>query len=63
VVRLGGGVVKGEFMLNGFIAIKPENEIAKHLQLIANIHDAEHVTRRSTGTPSRLLDSSSSSVS
>ena len=45
VVRLGGGVMKGEFMLNGFIAIKPENEIAKHLQLLANIHDAEHVTR------------------
>jgi poly(3-hydroxyalkanoate) synthetase len=45
VVRLGGGVMKGEFMLNGFIAIKPENEIAKHLQLFANIHDAEHVTR------------------
>jgi poly(3-hydroxybutyrate) depolymerase len=45
VVRLGGGVMKGEFMLNGFIAIKPENEVAKHLQLLANIHDAEHVTR------------------
>ena len=45
LVRLGGGVMKGEFMLNGFIAIKPENEIAKHLQLLANIHDAEHVTR------------------
>jgi poly(3-hydroxybutyrate) depolymerase len=27
-VRLGGGVMKGEFMLNGFIAIKPENEVA-----------------------------------
>jgi poly(3-hydroxybutyrate) depolymerase len=45
VVRLGDGVMKGEFMLKGFIALKPENEIAKHLQLLANIHDAEHVTR------------------
>jgi poly(3-hydroxyalkanoate) synthetase len=45
VVRFGGGVMKGEFMLNGFIAIRPENEIAKHLRLLANIHDAEHVTR------------------
>jgi poly(3-hydroxybutyrate) depolymerase len=45
VVRLGGGVMKGEFMLKGFIAMKPENEIAKHLLLLANIHDAEHVTR------------------
>ena len=45
VVRLGGGVMKGEFMLNGFIAIKPESEIAKHFQLLANIHDADHVPR------------------
>ena len=43
--RLGGGVMKGEFMLNGFIAIKPESEIAKHFQLLANIHDADHVLR------------------
>ncbi len=45
VVRLGDGVMKGEFMLNGFIAIKPESEIAKHFQLLANIHDADHVLR------------------
>ncbi len=45
VVRLGGGVMKGEFMLNGFILIKPESEVAKHVQLLANIHDAEHVAR------------------
>jgi poly(3-hydroxybutyrate) depolymerase len=45
VVRLGGGVMKGEFMLNGFIALKPESEIAKHLELLANIHDGDHVLR------------------
>jgi poly(3-hydroxyalkanoate) synthetase len=45
VVRLGGGVLKGEFMLNGFITIKPENEIAKHLQLLNHIRDEEHVAR------------------
>jgi len=45
VVRLGGGVLKGEFMLNGFISIKPENEIAKHLQLLNHIRDEEHVAR------------------
>ena len=45
VVRLGGGVMKGEFMLGGFIAIKPENEVAKHLQLLANIRNDEHVAR------------------
>jgi poly(3-hydroxybutyrate) depolymerase len=45
VVRLGGGVMKGEFMLNGFIAIKPESEVAKQFQLLANIDDADHVLR------------------
>jgi len=45
VVRLGGGVLKGEFMLNGFISIKPENEIAKHLQLLSHIRDEDHVAR------------------
>jgi poly(3-hydroxyalkanoate) synthetase len=45
VVRLGGGVLKGEFMLNGFIAIKPENEVAKQLQLLNRIRDEEHVAR------------------
>jgi poly(3-hydroxyalkanoate) synthetase len=45
VVRLGGGVLKGEFMLNGFITIKPENEVAKQLQLLNHIRDEEHVAR------------------
>jgi len=45
VIRLGDGVLKGEFMLNGFITIKPENEIAKHLQLLNHIRDEEHVAR------------------
>ena len=45
VVRLGGGVMKGEFMLNGFIALKPESEVAKQLELLANIHDPDHVLR------------------
>jgi poly(3-hydroxybutyrate) depolymerase len=45
VVRLGGGVLKGEFMLNGFVTIKPENEIAKHVDLFRRIDDEEHVAR------------------
>jgi poly(3-hydroxybutyrate) depolymerase len=45
VVRLGGGVMKGEFMLNGFIALKPASEVAKQLELLANIRDADHVLR------------------
>ena len=45
MVGLGNGVLKGEFMLNGFIAIKPENELGKQLQLLANLHDDAHVDR------------------
>jgi poly(3-hydroxybutyrate) depolymerase len=45
LVAAGGGVVKGEHMLSGFIAMGPQNEIARQLQLLANIRDAEHVAR------------------
>jgi poly(3-hydroxyalkanoate) synthetase len=45
VVALGDGVLKGEFMLNGFVLIKPENELAKQLDLLAHIRDREHVER------------------
>ena len=38
-------MLKGEFMLNGFIAIKPESEVAKQLELLAHLDDAEHVAR------------------
>src|SRR3954469_13271202 len=45
MVRLGNGVLKGEFLLGGFIAIKPENEIGKQLQLLANVREDHHVDR------------------
>jgi poly(3-hydroxybutyrate) depolymerase len=45
MVRLGGGVMKGELMLGGFIAIKPENEFAKRLQLLVNVREERHVAR------------------
>jgi poly(3-hydroxybutyrate) depolymerase len=45
VVERGGGVLRGEHMLNGFILIKPENEVAKHAQLLARLHDAGHMER------------------
>ena len=45
VVEQGGGVLKGEHMLNGFILIKPENEVAKQVQLLTHLHDAEHLER------------------
>jgi poly(3-hydroxybutyrate) depolymerase len=45
LVALGGGVLKGELLVSGFIVIKPENEMAKQLQLVANIRDRRHVAR------------------
>ena len=45
VVEQGGGVLKGDHMLNGFILIKPENEIAKQIQLMNHINDADHLER------------------
>jgi poly(3-hydroxybutyrate) depolymerase len=45
LVARGDGVLQGEFLLGGFIAIKPENELGKQLQLLANVRDAHHVER------------------
>jgi poly(3-hydroxyalkanoate) synthetase len=44
-VGLGGGVLKGELILNGFIGIKPEGELEKHLQLLVHLHKPDHVER------------------
>jgi poly(3-hydroxybutyrate) depolymerase len=45
LVAAGGGTLKGEHMLAGFILIKPDNELARQAQLLVNIHDPEHVAR------------------
>jgi poly(3-hydroxybutyrate) depolymerase len=45
LVAAGGGTLKGEHMLAGFILIKPDNEVARQAQLLANVHDPEHVAR------------------
>jgi poly(3-hydroxybutyrate) depolymerase len=45
LVAAGGGMLRGEDMLAGFIAINPENEIARQMQLLANIDDPNHVER------------------
>jgi poly(3-hydroxyalkanoate) synthetase len=45
LVGAGGGVLRGAHMLAGFIAIKPDNEIARQMQLLANLDDAAHVER------------------
>jgi len=39
LVAAGGGVLPGEHLLAGFIAIKPDNEIARQLQLLGNLDD------------------------
>ena len=45
LVAAGGGVLRGDLMLAGFILIKPDNEVARQAQLLANVHDADHVAR------------------
>jgi poly(3-hydroxybutyrate) depolymerase len=45
VVAFGDGVMKGEFMLNGFVIIKPENEVAKQFQLINELRDEDRLAR------------------
>jgi poly(3-hydroxybutyrate) depolymerase len=45
LVAGGGGVLRGEQLLAGFIAIKPESEMARQMQLLAHLDDAAHVER------------------
>ena len=45
LVATGDGVLKGEYLLGGFVVIKPENEVGKQLQLLANVRDPRHVER------------------
>jgi poly(3-hydroxyalkanoate) synthetase len=45
MVARAGGLMPGDYILAGFIAIKPENEVAKQIQLLANLDDAKHLER------------------
>jgi poly(3-hydroxybutyrate) depolymerase len=45
LVASGGGVLKGELMLQGFMLIQPANEVARQLELLLNLHDPAHVAR------------------
>jgi poly(3-hydroxyalkanoate) synthetase len=45
IVERGGGVLPGDSMLAGFIALKPDNEIDRRLQLLGNMHDPAYVER------------------
>jgi poly(3-hydroxyalkanoate) synthetase len=45
LVAANGGVLPGDYLLAGFITIKPENELSKQLQLLVNLDDATHRRR------------------
>jgi poly(3-hydroxybutyrate) depolymerase len=45
IVERSGGVLPGASMLAGFIALKPENEVDRRLQLLSNMHDPAYVER------------------
>jgi poly(3-hydroxybutyrate) depolymerase len=45
LVAAGGGVLKGEYMLAGFITIQPGDEISRQVDLLLNLDDPAHVAR------------------
>jgi poly(3-hydroxybutyrate) depolymerase len=45
LVASGGGMLKGEHMLSGFILIRPEGEVSRQVALLANVRDEAHVAR------------------
>jgi poly(3-hydroxyalkanoate) synthetase len=45
LVATGGGLLKGEHMLSGFIAIKPGDELSRQFELVRHIGDPAHVAR------------------
>jgi poly(3-hydroxybutyrate) depolymerase len=45
LVAAGGGVLRGEHMLNGFILIQPGAEISRQLELLVKLDDNAHIAR------------------
>ena len=45
LVALGGGVLPGELLLGGFIAINPESEVTRQLALLGALSEPEHLVR------------------
>ncbi|MHA6783648.1 DUF3141 domain-containing protein [Pseudonocardia saturnea] len=45
LVRMGGGNMPGAAVLANFIAIQPQSEVSRQLQLLENIDDEGHVER------------------
>lgn len=48
IVRSHGGVLPGDFLLGGFMAMQPHNELDRQLQLLAHINEADYVARYRT---------------
>jgi pimeloyl-ACP methyl ester carboxylesterase len=63
LVAAAGGVLRGEHMLAGFIAINSDNEIARQMQLLANLDDpptrsdtaSRGLVQAHSGDPRRFL--------
>jgi poly(3-hydroxyalkanoate) synthetase len=45
LVASGGGVLKGEYLLGGFVAIKPHDEVSRQLELLKHLGEPEHTER------------------
>ncbi len=45
VVAANGGVLPGDFLLAGFMGMRPHSELSRQLQLLAHVNDKEHVAR------------------
>jgi poly(3-hydroxybutyrate) depolymerase len=45
LVAAGGGVLKGEHMLNGFLLIQPGSEVSRQLELLCHLDDSGYVDR------------------
>jgi len=45
LVALGGGVLRGEAMLSAFVALRPEDELAKQFDLLIHVDDAAALER------------------
>lgn len=48
IVAAHRGVLPGRFLLAGFVAMQPHGEVDRQLQLLAHIHQPEHVDRYRT---------------
>jgi poly(3-hydroxyalkanoate) synthetase len=45
LVASGRGVLPGKYLLDGFVVIKPENEVSRQLDLLLHLDDATHRER------------------